>query len=398
MRASVFLVCCLISAWIAPIAHGQDPDHTAEIPQLAASDLPYHKAFAHLPTFSSQESHALLSFTRSLELPKSSALVTAILEKSRAALQAFKEDSSSYRSRISELHWNVDRPFHADTPRPHIPKLELLCRVALLDAANEFHLQRWDAAWAHLQDVHVAARVLNRDPNLFAQLGSQSMESNALRLSARYCFLSPKPSYQAAKERRLALPPLDSGRAALKHQYQVHLFQIGEVFALPATVRDADSLVSLLRSFQANADPQDPHHEALKQQIERLIQHTTELQNMYEQLEAGWQRPYPEALERITMLYQDALKRQQIHYSSTFPYAPFYRKCQEVKTYEALLEAGEQLTQRQDRSDTRGLPLDPRFQQAFEVEIHPTSPATLELRSSGTKNEVLRVSVLLEQF
>lgn len=106
-------------------------------------------------------------------------------------------------------------------PIPHLTKVQLMCRLALVKAEAHYAAEELEEAWKWTRHAHAAARHLSAEPLLITVIAQHAVEQQALRLTARHVLgMEVEWATQVAESMR-SLAPLHEVREALTRENAV---------------------------------------------------------------------------------------------------------------------------------------------------------------------------------
>lgn len=137
--------------------------------------------------------------------------VATLLESAGKSLERFARAAASDQP----CAWGTTFDEGPFAPMPHLPKLQLLCRLALVQSEAHFADGRHSEALRSLLNVHRAARHAGADSLLVTAVIQHTIEQQAIRLTARHVLSLDEATRNRHAQALKALPPLHTVREAL---------------------------------------------------------------------------------------------------------------------------------------------------------------------------------------
>ena len=215
--------------------------------------LLYWQAIALLPEISPQQAR-LMSDVLAQKTPATGESVRPLLHGARKSLDRFLLATASEQA----CDWGTTFEEGPFAPMPHLPKMHLLCQVALVQAASHFAEQRPDEALRVLLAVHRAARHVASDALMITLVSQHSIEQQAIRLTAQHVLALTPPARAAHLSSLGSLPPLCSVRDALSGEHSLsewlRHWVLGIQHAPESEQAMLDAARSLLKSQHASGE------------------------------------------------------------------------------------------------------------------------------------------------
>jgi hypothetical protein len=176
--------------------------------------LLYWQAFALLPELK-QAQLKVLTEVLDGRLPVTDPSVGSLLGVARRSLDRFARAAQGDQPCV----WGTTFDEGPFAPMPHLTKLQLLCRLALLQVEVHYASGDVEAAWAWTKHVHAAARHLGAEPLLITAIMQHSVEQQAIRITARHVLSMDVEQGKTIVRDMKALPPLHTVREALTGEH-----------------------------------------------------------------------------------------------------------------------------------------------------------------------------------
>ncbi|QIF01419.1 hypothetical protein [Roseimicrobium sp. ORNL1] len=176
--------------------------------------LLYWQAFALLPELK-QAQLKVLTEVLDGRLPVTDPSVGTLLGVARRSLDRFARAAQGDQPCV----WGTTFDEGPFAPMPHLTKLQLLCRLALVQVEVHYASGNADAAWAWTKHVHAAARHLAAEPLLITAIMQHSVEQQAIRTTARHMLSMDVEQGKTIVKDMKALPPLHTVREALTGEH-----------------------------------------------------------------------------------------------------------------------------------------------------------------------------------
>ncbi len=255
-RLPVLLALLLSPAW-SP-GQGQQPAPSENPARAAEAQDPnpallYWQAIALLPELKSAQAKVISGVLEGTTRADDEA-VSQLLDATRRGLDRFARASRGTRPCV----WGLTLDEGPFAPLPHLPKMQLLCRLALVQAESHHARAEPEEAWEWTRHVHAAARHVGAEPLLITVIVQHGLEQQALRQTARHALgLEVDQAAKVAASLR-ALPPLHRVKEALDRENAMADWLRLMVLGLQHTPQDEkaylEDMEAHLRSQMEGAD------------------------------------------------------------------------------------------------------------------------------------------------
>lgn len=176
--------------------------------------LLYWQALSMLPDFRPAQVKVVNDVLEGV-LPASDDSVTALLATSRKALERFARAAKGDQPCV----WGTTFDEGPFAPMPHLTKVQLLCRLALVQVEAHYARGDQEEAIRWTSHVHRAARHIAAEPLIITVIMQHSVEQQALRLSARRAPVLDAFGREDLVKVLQKLPPLHTVRDALTGEH-----------------------------------------------------------------------------------------------------------------------------------------------------------------------------------
>lgn len=301
--------------------------------------LLYWQAIALLPNVTPASMQRIANVVEGQEAPGTPE-INALLESTRKSLDRFSRAASS----AIPCDWGTtfdDGPF---APMPHLPKLQLLCRLALAQCEVFFAKGRHEDALSLLLKVHRAARHAGADALLVTVIVQHSIEQQAIRLTARRVpalDASVRASHaQALRE----LPPLHRVREALAGEHTVSEWLRHMVLGIQHSPENEKAMLAMTQSvLESQLQNQNP---AIAQEARETLKSVEEWKSLAEQartlqarMDAASAKPWPEFQADLQQMRLDLANASPTLRNLLPTFEGTMRKQSETATLHSMLQA-----------------------------------------------------------
>lgn len=301
-----------VGAWLVFFAglHAQ-PVPTSPPALPPAHDEVLKKTLAENPALLYWQAIALLPEIRQADIK---IINDALLSKAKAHEEQTRELLTRTRkslerfARAAELKapcvWGTTFEDGPSAPMPHLPQLQLLCRLALVKSATLFAENEPGQALKWVMQAHQAIRHLGADPVLPSFLMQHGLEQQALRLTALHVLSIDEPLREQHRKRLAELPPLSPLSQALESERVLAEWLQRMIIGLehaPGSEKQFLETAEALLKAQAQSTSTESAQalattaakDTLKS-LEEWKQTTEQLRAMHEALSAAAAKPWPQ--------------------------------------------------------------------------------------------------------
>lgn len=284
----------LVSAILCVGLQAQQNSATTPAPAPVPNPaLLYWQAIALLPDIGNTQIK-LINEVLDGKLPPDDARVETLLGSTRKSLARFARAAAIPDPCV----WGTTFDEGPLAPMPHLPKLQLLCRLALVNAAAHFAAGRQVDALQWITHVHHAARHLAADPLLTTVIVQHGIVQQAIRLTARHALSLSSIVREAHLKTLAALAPPRTVREALQGEHLLSEWMLHMVLGIEHAPGSEKALLDMAQSvLQSQADKQSsPGSAAAKQTLSSLEEwkrNAGEVRDMQAALAATSEQPWP---------------------------------------------------------------------------------------------------------
>lgn len=267
--------------------------------------LIYWQAFSSMEELSVTEARVLGEFIRQ---PSQFDKIQAIplLHKREKVLNRFRRAAES----LIDCDWGLTYDEGPYLPLPHVSKLQIFSRLALLKAELLFAEQKPIEARKWLLAVHRAARHGGSGDLIIPVLTQFQMEQSVIRIAATHVLDWDEATRLEYLSAWKSLPPLHSVKSAVKGE--LHFIEWLENFWLQdlaqATQADLPALIKPEQNVTTMTDEEVAEAEKMAAQFtaENVRKWIQEMRDMYQKIQFSLDKPWLEANADLL-----ALKRER---------------------------------------------------------------------------------------
>jgi hypothetical protein len=243
MKRGVSLLLMLVAASVSAVAQkppGAGDQDAAQQPLAAPTNpaLLYWQAIAMLPVVSAAEIK-LISDVLDGEVKPEDVRVEGLLERTRKSLDRFGRAAASPAPCV----WGTTFDEGPFAPMPHLPKLQLLCRLALMRSSSKFAEGRPEEGLQWILHVHHAARHAAADRLLTTFVMQHAIEQQAIRATAKHVMRLEATTRERHLQSLKTLGPPSLLRDALDGERAVSEYLMRMVVGMEAVAVDEKVLL-----------------------------------------------------------------------------------------------------------------------------------------------------------
>lgn len=290
----ILLVPALLCAGLQ--AQQKDAATTTTAAPLAPPNpaLLYWQAIAFLPDVGAKEIK-LINEVLDAKTPASDPSVAALLDQCRKSFARFARAASTLHPCV----WGTTFDEGPLAPMPHLPKLQLLSRLALVNAASHFTAARHVDALQWITCVHRAARHTAADPLLTTAITQYGLEQQTIRLTASHLLSLPSPLREAHLKTLSTLPPLCTVREAMRGEHQLSEWMLHMVLGIEQNPGSEKALLDMAQSvLQSQAGQSGTAAAAAAKQtlssLEEWKRNAGQARSLQTALATASEQPWPE--------------------------------------------------------------------------------------------------------
>lgn len=263
--------------------------------------------------------------------------VSALLNDIRPALARFKRAAGS--SAVCSWGVTLDEGPHAVLP--HLPKMQLFCRLALLQAEHSFAQGNPAAGLDWILLTQCAARHLGTDGLLATVLAEYTLESQAIRAAARHLSELDPLARTAHRQRLDQLPPLHPISHGLQGERLIARWLHHMILGLENAPDREQAVAAMIQAVtEASSTPQADDTPASKPMLEVLQewqQNGKNIEILYDRLQSASQKPWPEALADVKTLAGEPAQQHPAAQNILSLVENYLRKNFEILTQQRML-------------------------------------------------------------
>ncbi|TLD68169.1 hypothetical protein FEM03_24065 [Phragmitibacter flavus] len=233
-------------------------------------------------------------------------MVGSLLELVRPGLERFKRASAS----TAVCDWGITLEEGPFAVMPHMARMQFMCRLALLKAEHSFVSKKPKEALEWVLVVHRAARHLGNGEMLTTVLAEYSMESLALRATARHLAGLDSNTRIGHRQQLDLLPELDLVSEALRGEQSVAEWLHRMLLGIEQVPDHEAALKALTMAAAAIGQPaggesKEADEASASQLLESWKAHHEVIGKAFERLRVASGLPWEKALEEIRMIQAD---------------------------------------------------------------------------------------------
>jgi hypothetical protein len=265
--------------------------------------LLYWQAQALLPDLSKAQEQLPMDVSGGRVAPDAP-MVGSFLELARPAMERFKRAALS----SGDCDWGITLDEGPYAVMPHVARMQFMCRVALLRAEHLFVSNKPKEALEWVLAVHRAARHVGEGGMMLTVLTEYSVESLALRATARHLAGLDSNTRIGHRQQLDLLPDLHPVSDALRGEQTVaewlHRMLLG-IEHEPnheAALKALSALAAVVGQAGAEGKQEEPSASEL---LESWKAHHMVIGKAFERLRAATDLPWEKALEEIRAIQAD---------------------------------------------------------------------------------------------